>query len=87
MFWLEDNNIIVVVLALVVVVSSGEEVSFLVGNTRLMVENEVVFCEFSDPACLASVQFLGFLEVLEVLMIHPDFNIFCGTHEVVSPFG
>ncbi len=45
----------------------------------------MIFREFGNPACLSSVQLLGFPEILEVLMICPDFKIFFGPHKVVAP--
>ncbi len=51
-----------------------------------MMEDEVVFCQFGYPASLSSVQLLRLLEILEVLVICPDFNIYGGAHQVVAPF-
>ncbi len=85
--WGEDGDVIVVLLSLVVVVASRKKVSFLVKGAGLVSKGEVVFGQLSDPSCLSSVQLLWFSEILEVLMIHPDFNVYGGAHEVVAPFG
>ena len=45
----------------------------------------VVLGELSDLACLLLVQLLGLLDVLEILVICPDFYIFSCSHQVVSP--
>ncbi len=65
----------------------GKQVSFYILGTRLVMECEVVFCELSDPVGLSSVQLLGESEILEVLMICPDFYVFSCAHEVMAPFG
>ncbi len=46
----------------------------------------MVLCQLGDPSCLSSVQLLWESEVLEVLVIGPDFHILGGAHEVVVPF-
>ena len=51
-----------------------------------MVKGEVVFCQFCYPMCLPMVQLLRFSEILEILMICPDFEILSHSHQVVSPF-
>ena len=84
---LKDENITVVFFPLVMVISPGEEVCLLVGGAWLMVEGEVILSQLGDPSCLSSVELLGFSEVLEVLMICPDFYLLCRTHQVMSPFG
>ncbi len=63
-----------------------EKVGFLVGSAGFMVEREMIFCEFGDPMSLSLVQLLGLSEILEVLMISPDFKVLGSSHEVVSPF-
>ncbi len=85
-FGLEDDDVVIILLPLVVIVTLGEEVSLLVESTGFVSEYEVVFSQFGHPACLSSVQLLRLLEVLEVLVICPDFHIFGGSHEVVAPF-
>ncbi len=79
-FWFEDDNLIIVLLPLFVICSSTKQVSFLVRCSWFVVEREVVFCQFCHPACLVVVQFLGFSEVLEILVICPDFEILSRSH-------
>ena len=49
-------------------------------------EGEVVFCEFGNPSRLSAIEFLRLAEILEILVVGPDFNVNRGAHEVVSPF-
>ncbi len=84
---LENDDIVVVLLSLVMIVASGEQVGLLILGARLVVESEMILCQLGDPSCLSSVQLLGELEVLEILMVHPDFYIFSGAHKVMAPFG
>ncbi len=83
---LKDDNIVIVLLSLVVVITSGEEISFLVLGPRLMMKHEVVLSKLSDPVCLSLVQILRESEILEVLVVHPDFYVLSGAHEVMAPF-
>ncbi len=83
---LEDDDVSVVVLALVVVVAVRQQVSLFVESAWFVMENKVVFRRFGHPARLSSVQLLRLSEILEVLMIRPDFEIYGGAHQVVAPF-
>ncbi len=84
---LKDSDITVVFMSLVMILLSGKQVGFYVLGTGLVVECEVVLRKLGDPAGLSSVQLLRESEILEVLVIHPDFYVFFGTHEVMTPFG
>ncbi len=86
MFWGQDYYVVVVVLSLIVICSSRQKVSFLVGSASFMMEGEMIFCQLDDPSGLSSVYFLGLSEILEVLVIHPNFKVLVCSHEVVSPF-
>ena len=46
----------------------------------------MIFRKLGNPTSLSSVELLGLPEILEVLMICPDFDVDGGTCEVVSPF-
>ncbi len=82
---LEDYDFIIVLFALLVVCALTKQVGLLVGGSGFVVEREVILGEFCDPPSLPSVDLLRLLEVLEVLVIHPDFKVLCSAHEVVSP--
>ena len=43
----------------------------------------MVLCKLSNPSRLSVVELLGLMEVLEVLIICPDFNVYGSAHEVV----
>ncbi len=77
---LENYDFIVIVFALLMVCSSTKQVSFLVHRSWFVVKREVVLCQFGYPTCLSSVQPLGFSEVLEILVICPDFEILSCSH-------
>ncbi len=66
--------------------SSREEVSLFVGGAGFMMKGEVVFHQFSDPPGLLTIYFLGFSEILEILMICPDFEVLVCAHKVMPPF-
>ncbi len=83
---LEDGDITIVFVSLVVVLSLGKQVGLHVLGAGLVMEGEVVFHELGDLVHLSSIQLLRELEVLEVLVIHPDFYVLCGAHEVVALF-
>ncbi len=84
---LEDDNIVIVFLPLVMIVASRKQVSLLILGAGLVMKCEVIFSKFSHPARLLLVQLLWESEILEVLMIHPDFYVFGGAYEVMVPFG
>ncbi len=46
----------------------------------------MVFRQLGDPSSLLPIYFLGFSEVLKILVVRPDFKILVCPHEVVSPF-
>ncbi len=79
-FGFEDDNFIVVLLSLFVIRSSTKQVSFLVRRSWLVVEGEVVLGQLCDPAGLPSVELLGLSEILEILMICPDFEVLSCSH-------
>ncbi len=79
-FRFEDSNFIVVLLSLFMIRSLTKQVSFLVHCSWLVVEREVVLGQLCDPACLLSVELLGLLEILEILMICPDFEVLSCSH-------
>jgi hypothetical protein len=54
--------------------------------TWLMVKCEVKSWHTEQPSGLTSIEFLGDLKVLEVLVVCPDFNGVVSAFEVVSPF-
>ncbi len=49
-------------------------------------QDKVVFSQFGHPARLSAVQLLWLSEVLEVLVIRPDFDVYGGAHQVMAPF-
>lgn len=84
-FRFKSYDFVVVFLSLIMIHMSAEKICFLVGGTGLVMECEMIFCEFSDPASLVSVQLLWLSEILEVLMIYPDLRVLSSSHKVVSP--
>lgn len=84
---LENDDFVVILQSLVMITGPGEQISFHVLGARLVMESKVVFHELSDPSGLLSVQLLRKSEILEILVIRPDFYIFLGAHEVMVPFG
>ncbi len=83
---LEDDNVIIILLALIMVIPSREEICLLVKHPGLVLECEMVLRQLCHLARLSLVQLLQFPEVLEVLMICPDFYILSCPHEVMPPF-
>ncbi len=86
MLQLEDDNVIIILLALVVVVAARQQVCFLVKCAGLVAKNKVVFGQLCYPSCLLPIQLLRLSEILEVLVVHPDFYVFGSTHKIVAPF-
>src|SRR5258707_6682688 len=52
---------------------------------RLVGQDEVKPGEVQGPSCLAAVQFVGLLEIRQVLMIHMDLELLIGSLEEVPP--
>ncbi|KIM60815.1 hypothetical protein SCLCIDRAFT_123331, partial [Scleroderma citrinum Foug A] len=52
---------------------------------RVMMKRKKTAGEFSDPAGLATIEFLGFTEILQILEIGPYFKQDSGSHEKVAP--
>ncbi len=79
-FGFEDCNFIIVLLSLLVIRSSTKQVSFLVCHSWFVVKREVVLGQLCDPAGLPLIELLGLSEVLEILMICPDFELLSCSH-------
>ncbi len=80
MFGVENNDFVIVVFSLAMVGTSTEEVRLLVGGAGFVMKCEVVLSKFWHPTGLSSVDLLGFLEVLEILMVCPNFEVLVGAH-------
>ena len=63
----------------------GQGVRLAHGATWAMVEHEVELGKVKRPLSLLLVQLLGCMEVLKVLVVHPNLKLAWGTFEVVPP--
>src|SRR6202795_4090808 len=68
-----------------VVCAAGEGVRLAHAPSWLVVEGEVEAGQVERPSGLVAVEFLGGLEVLQVLMVRPDLERLAGPFQVVSP--
>lgn len=65
--------------------AARKDVHLKVSTAGAMVKGEMIAGEFSDPAGLATIAHSGFTEILQILVISPDFKRDCGSHEKVAP--
>ena len=66
--------------------SVRERVGLTHGLTGAVMECEVEVCEVERPAGLPVVEVLGSHEVLQVLVVCPDFKLVFRSFDEVSPF-
>ena len=64
---------------------AGQGIRLAHGVAWVMVEHEVESGKVQRPLSLLPVQLLGHMEVLKVLIVHPNLKLAWGTFEVVLP--
>jgi len=80
---LKENYVLIVQCSVPVVSSPQQGVRFAYGMSGAMVEQEVEPSQMQGPASLTTVKFLGYHEILEVLVISPDlYQVGCSFQEM-----
>jgi hypothetical protein len=84
MCWVQKCYVIIIVFSLIVAWTSREDVGFRVGLARDVMQCKMVVLKLCEPASLASVELLGFFEILQVGVVSPDLERMACVKEVSS---
>jgi len=80
----KEDNVLVVRSFISVISSSQQCVQFAHSTSRVVVKQEVEHSQIQGPTSLTMVKFLGRHEILEVLVIGPDFHRMSHSFQKVS---
>jgi len=72
--WSKEDNILIVGGSISMISSPRQCVQFAHSTAGAVMKQEVKFSQMQEPTSLATVKFLGRHEILEVLVVSPDFH-------------
>jgi len=72
--WSKEDNILIVGGSVSMISSPRQYVWFAHGMFGAMIKQEVESSQMQGPMSLATVKFLGYHKILEVLVVGPDFH-------------
>jgi hypothetical protein len=81
----QQHKIRIILCLLLMTASSRKRVGFRMLLPRFMDEREVVFAELQRPPGLLSIEFLCRGEVLQILVVRPNFELQLTALQIVSP--
>ena len=83
--WSKEDNVLIVGGSISVISSPRQCVWFAHSTSRVVMKQEVESSQMQGPMSLATVKFLGHHEILEVLVVGPDFHWIGRSFQKVPP--
>src|SRR6201991_5388650 len=84
--WLKQDNILVVILPLAMIWPPGQSIRFPREITWPMMQAKVKSRQIQGPSGLPPIEFLGSHEVLQILVVCPNFKVMILFFLIMSSF-